>query len=210
MPFSRRAVICGLAFCAGPALARQPAKAPPPTAQPAISAPRSLMAGAPATALISRVPADARLAIARVTDPDDRAIVVAPAGTAASVSLPSPGVAGSWEIRLLRDIDGRPAVLLRQPLVTTAPEATLAAPARIARGSTLPVRGIGPNGERDRVVLVRPDAPADADGPYFFPAENVESTLDAPEEPGLYELRYVMVAPVSGRIVLARRAVAVD
>jgi len=95
-------------------------------------------------------------------------------------------------------------------LETTAPSATLSAPARIARGQALPVRGIGPNGEQDRVVLVAPEAPIEAEGPRFFPAENVEATLEGPEKTGTYELRYVMNAPVSGQQILARREVVVE
>ena len=72
------------------------------------------------------------------------------------------------------------------------------------------MRGIGPNGEQDRVVLVAADAPIEAEGPRFFPAENVESVLEAPDQPGSYELRYVMNAPVSGLRILARRAVVVE
>jgi Ca-activated chloride channel family protein len=72
------------------------------------------------------------------------------------------------------------------------------------------VRGIGPNGARDRVVLVPAGVPPEAGGPSFFPHENVEATLDAPDQPGAYELRYVMDAPVSGLRVLATRAVRVE
>jgi hypothetical protein len=110
----------------------------------------------------------------------------------------------------MQDRDGNPAILLRQPLSVTEPAATLAAPERVGRRQALPVRGIGPNGEQDRVVLVSPDAPVDAEGPRFFPAENVEATLEAPEQPGPYELRYVLNAPVSGMRILARKPVIVD
>lgn len=60
------------------------------------------------------------------------------------------------------------------------------------------------------MVLVAPDAPVEAEGPRFFPAENVEATLEAPEKPGSYELRYVLNAPVSGLRVLARKPVMVE
>ena len=106
--------------------------------------------------------------------------------------------------------DGAPVILLRQPLATTEPRATLAAPERVGRGQGLPVRGIGPNGEQDRVMLVKPEAPADADGPRFFPAENVEATLEAPDQPGVYELRYILHAPLAEHRILARRVVKVE
>ncbi|WP_186417102.1 hypothetical protein [Bosea sp. CS1GBMeth4] len=207
----RRSLLIGLAVAAAPmrAPAQQPRPQRPPQG-PSLSAPRTLMAGAMATAFVSRAPANARLAIVRPTDPPEAAIVAAPLGQVTVLSLPAPGEVGSYEWRLLGESEGKPVILLRQPLATTAPAATLAAPARVARGNPLPVRGIGPNGDRDRVVLVRPDAPADGQGPSFFPAENVESTLEAPAEPGTYELRYVMDAPLTGPRVLARREVMVE
>ena len=209
MTLSRRALLA-LAF-AWPAMAAAQQPRPSRSPQgPALSAPRTLMAGAMATAFVSRAPAGARLAIARPTDPPDAAIVAAPLGAVSALSLPAPGEAGSFELRLLAESDGKPVIVMRQPQASTAPSATLAAPARVARGNPLPVRGIGPNGDRDRVVLARPGEPPEAQGPNFFPAENVESTLEAPAEPGTYELRYVMDAPLTGPRVLARQEVVVE
>lgn len=212
---SRRALAAALALAAslpGLPLAASAQQSRPqrPPPGPSLSAPRSLMAGAMATAFISRAPAGARLAIARPADPPESAIVAAPLGAVPALSLPAPGEVGAFELRLLGEVDGRPVILLRQALVTTAPSATLAAPDRVGRGNALPVRGVGPNGDRDRIVLVRPDQPTEAEGPSFFPAENVESTLEAPAEPGAYELRYVMEAPLTGPRVLARQEVVVE
>lgn len=210
MMLTRRTTL-GLLLCAGsPARAQQPRPQQRPPQGPSLSAPRTLMAGSMATAFVSRAPANARLAISRPADPPEAAIVASPLGLATVLSLPAPGEVGTFELRLLGESDGKPVILLRQPLATTAPSATLAAPARVARGTPLPVRGIGPNGDRDRVVLTRPGAPPEAQGPNFFPAENVESTLEAPAEPGTYELRYVMDAPLTGPRVLARREVVVE
>lgn len=206
---SRRALL--LAAGLSPALAAAQSKKPPPAHAdgPAISTARSIMAGAPLSVFLSRMPPGARLAIARPGDPAQTAIVVVEPRTA-TASLPTPGNAGMYELRLTVEKDGGPVILLRQPLETTEPSATLAAPERVGRGQALPVRGIGPNGEQDRVVLLSPDAPLDAEGPSFFPAENVEATLEAPEQPGPYELRYVMNAPVSGLRIIARRPVRVE
>lgn len=207
----RRAILIGLVLLAVPAPVSAQQPRPQRSAQgPSLSAPRTLMAGAMASAFISRAPANARLVIARPGDPPEAAIVASPLGQRTVLSLPAPGEIGSYEWRLLGESEGKPVILLRQPLATTAPNATLAAPVRVARGNPLPVRGIGPNGDRDRVVLVKPDAPPEARGPSFFPAENVESTLEAPAEPGSYELRYVMDAPLTGPRVLARREVVVE
>jgi len=206
---TRRTTLALLLSAGSPAIAQQSRPQRQPQG-PSLSAPRTLMAGAMATAFISRAPANARLAISRPADPPEAAIVASPLGQATVLSLPAPGEVGSYEWRLLGEADGKPVILLRQPLAATTPAATLAAPARVARGNPLPVRGIGPNGDRDRVVLVKPETPPEAQGPNFFPAENVESTLEAPVEPGIYELRYVMDAPLTGPRVLARREIVVE
>jgi hypothetical protein len=203
----RRRVLVLAALLASAGLASQPR--PAPQAGPSLSASRSVMAGSVLSVSLLRAPAGARVAIARSDDLAISAIVVVEP-QAGQASLPVPGVAGAYELRLTVGRSDAPDILFRQPLITTEPSATLSAPARVRRGAGFPVRGIGPNGMQDRVVLVAADAPPEVMGPVFFPIENVEAVLEAPERAGTYELRYVMDAPVSGVRVLARRAVVVE
>lgn len=182
---------------------------PAPQAGASLSASRNVMAGSALSVSLLRAPAGARVAIARPGDPATSAIVVVEP-KAGQASLPVPGVAGLYELRLAVGGNDAPDILFRQSLTTTESSATLSAPERVGRGASFPVRGIGPNGVQDRVVLVSPDAPPEAMGPVFFPIENVEAMLEAPERAGAYELRYVMDAPVSGLRVLARRLLAVE
>jgi hypothetical protein len=206
---SRRALLMAAGLWPAMAAAQKQQKPAPRPSQPSLSATRSIMAGAPLSVLLSNAPQGARLAIARPDDPADKAVVVVEL-TNTVPALPTPGAVGTYELRLTVEKDGAPVILLRQPLATSEPSATLAAPERVGRNQGLPVRGIGPNGEQDRVMLVKPDAPADVEGPRFFPAENVEATLEAPDQPGLYELRYVMHAPLAEHRILARRPVRVE
>ncbi|MFJ5369682.1 hypothetical protein ACIPIA_10695, partial [Bosea sp. CER48] len=142
LALSRRTLL--LAAALWPAASWAQKKKPPAAAEPAISAARTIAAGAPLSVFLSRPPQGARLAIARPDDPANAAIVVVePRNTVPT--LPTPGLAGTYELRLTVEKDGTPAILLRQPLVTTEPGATLAAPARVGRSQALPVRGIGPN-----------------------------------------------------------------
>jgi len=198
-------VLAALVMAAGAAAQPRPA----PQTGPSLSASRSVMAGSVLSVSLLRAPAGARVAIARRDDPATSAIVVVEP-KAGQASLPVPGVAGAYELRLAAGRGDAPDILYRQPLATTEPSATLSAPERVRRGASFPARGIGPNGVQDRVVLVSPDAPPEAMGPVFFPIENVEAVLEAPERAGAFELRYVMDAPVSGARVLARRAIVVE
>ena len=209
MNVKRRSLIALAALLLPVLAAAQTKPAPRRSDTPALSAARTIVAGAPLSVFLSNAPQGARLAIARTDDPASKAIVVVEPKTAVP-ALPTPGAVGAYELRLTMEKDGAPVILLRQPPAASEPSATLAAPERVGRGQGLPVRGIGPNGEQDRVMLVKPDAPADADGPRFFPAENVEATLEAPDQPGVYELRYVLHAPLAEHRILARRAVKVE
>lgn len=206
---SRRTLLIAAGLWPAAAAAQKQQRQAPRPPQPSLSAARTIMAGAPLGVFLSNAPQGARLAIARPDDPADKAIVVIELKNTVP-ALPTPGAVGTYELRLTVEKDDAPVILLRQPLATTEPSATLAAPERISRGQGLPVRGIGPNGEQDRVMLVKPDAPADAEGPRFFPAENVEAMLEAPDQPGVYELRYVLHAPLAEHRILARRPVRVE
>lgn len=168
------------------------------------------MAGTMLSVLVSRAPPVSLIAIAGPGDPPETATVSVPLGPGSTASITTPGEAGTYELRLLRENAGKSEILARQPLATTVASATLAAPDTVKAGASFPARGIGPNGGRDRVVITTPDAPVDAAGPSFLPAENVEATLEAPDKPGAYELRYVMNAPVSGQRILARRPLTVE
>lgn len=189
----------------GPSLAQ-----PRPPTPPTLSASRSVMAGTMLSVLVGKAPGAALLAIARPSDTPETAFVSVPLGVVSAGSITTPGEAGVYELRLLRENAGKSEILARQPLATTEASATLAAPDMVKAGASFPARGIGPNGGRDRVVITAPDAPVDAAGPSFLPAENVEATLEAPDAPGAYELRYVMNAPVSGQRILARRPLTVE
>lgn len=208
----RTLIFLVLAACLCAGMTTAPAQQPPPAAPaaPALSASRNAMAGSMLSVLVSGAPAMALVAIAKPADPAETALVSVPLDAGSTASITIPGEVNGYELRLLRESVGKSEILARQPLAATPASATLAAPERVKRGASFPARGIGPNGGRDRVVITEPSAPADAQGPSFFPAENVEAVLEAPEQSGTYELRYVMNAPLSGQRILARRPLLVD
>ena len=68
---------------------------------------------------------------------------------------------------------------------------------------------MGPQGPNDFVTLVPADASPEVRESYFLPIDNAEAMLEAPRAVGSYELRYVMDAPLTGAVVLARQRVEV-
>lgn len=204
------ALIVTACLCAGMSASPAQQAQPAPAGAPALSSSLSAMAGSMLSVMVSSAPAMTLVAIAKPADPPETALVSVPLEARPTASITMPGEANGYELRLLRESVGKSEILARQPLTATPASATLAAPERVKRGATFPARGIGPNGGRDRVVITEPGAPLDAQGPSFFPAENVEATLEAPEKSGTYELRYVMNAPLSGQRILARRPLLVD
>ncbi|MGL4975581.1 MAG: hypothetical protein ACRC56_09815 [Bosea sp. (in: a-proteobacteria)] len=166
------------------------------------------MAGSLLQVFVSRLPAgETRLAVVQAGAADGGLIGGALAVGAAQAQVPLPGLAGAYELRLLERRESGIIVLARQSITLKPPSATVAAPASVKPGASFPARGIGPQGPKDFVTLVPVDAPPEARETYFLSIDNAEAMLEAPRGLGSYELRYVMDAPLSGVVVLARQRV---
>ena len=127
------------------------------------------------------------------------------------VSLVLPAEPGEYEIRYLR---GTPrSVLASVPYEVSAVTATLEGPANVAPGAKFDIAWTGPNNRRDWVTIVAVDAAPRAYASYVdAPAARADgasgrrvATLQAPTQPGRYELRYVQ----QGVRVIGRRAIEV-
>jgi hypothetical protein len=127
------------------------------------------------------------------------------------VSLVLPAEPGEYEIRYLR---GTPrSVLASVPYEVSAVTATLEGPANVAPGAKFDIAWTGPNNRRDWVTIVAVDAAPRAYASYVdAPVGRVDgetgrrvATLQAPAQPGRYELRYVQ----QGVRVIGRRAIEV-
>lgn len=101
------------------------------------------------------------------------------------VSLLMPGTPGLYELRYkLRD---QTVIATRSIEVTEAP-ATLTAPAQVLAGASFEVRWTGPDAPQDNIQISA--AGSDSYLTYDYVQAGNPLTLTAPEEPGLYELRY--------------------
>ncbi|MBS1303400.1 VWA domain-containing protein [Loktanella sp. SALINAS62] len=106
------------------------------------------------------------------------------------IGLTMPAEAGTYELRYVLEEDYN--VLVSQPITVTEAIATLDAPAEAVRGTHVSVRWTGPDGPGDYVTVARPDAPDTEYEDYAYTRNGAELTLPVPEEPGAYELRYVL------------------
>lgn len=128
------------------------------------------------------------------------------------VSLHVPGEPGVYEVRFVLEANGAYKVLASSPLVVEPAAATIAAPDRVKAGVQMKVAFTGPKGEGDYIAIAPPALPANETTQFQnVDVEASSLTLSAPEEPGMYEVRYVMAAPgLDGDRIVARKPIKVE
>ena len=117
------------------------------------------------------------------------------------VTLMAPGEPGEYEVRYHRSDSGYP-VAASSPLTVLPDSATLEVKAQIAVGADMEVRWQGPGNARDFISIDPAGAPDKKYGPGYKYVKGTESVkLQAPADPGNYEVRYHLGAsgyPVIG------------
>ncbi len=104
--------------------------------------------------------------------------------------LVAPAEPGSYEIRVYSRANGQP--LLRQALTVLPPDVTMDLPDAVAAGSEFEVAWSGPAADGDFLFVAPPDLD---DNRYYTRGvhradEGTPARLNAPAEPGTYEVRY--------------------
>lgn len=115
-----------------------------------------------------------------------------------------PDQPGSYEVRY--HLGRKNTIIGSIPLEVLANQATVSGPASVAGGSEFEVRWTGPNNSSDYVTIVPAGAEARHYLSYYNARHGSPGTLDAPLEPGAYELRYMTG---SSRTILASSAIEV-
>ena len=116
--------------------------------------------------------------------------------------LQAPADTGMYEIRYVLDEGKR--TMASQPIEITAPEVTLSAQGKLRAGDTLRVEWSGAVHPRDYITLVPMGTPDGDYAEYFRVGDAGSRDMSAPNQPGLYELRYMLN---EGRRVMARHKV---
>jgi Ca-activated chloride channel family protein len=145
---------------------------------------------------VAVVPADAP------ADADDEYLRT---GNATSGTLDTAAAPGDYEVRYVLNIGDR--AIASTPIRLTAPEVEISAPETASAGSRLEVSWNATVHHRDKITIVAADAPAGEDGDYNRVGGGTSSTVDVPDTPGDYEVRYLLNA--SGQAI-ARKSIRVE
>lgn len=105
------------------------------------------------------------------------------------VKLIVPDVEGEYEIRYLTGQDY--LTLAARPLVVGGVSASLDAPTNPAAGEALSIQWTGPNNPRDFITIVPAGTPDRKYKKYVYAANGNPAKMQAPDEPGEYEIRYL-------------------
>ena len=179
------------------ALARQPITVGPPDASLEVDA--ELSAGGPFEV------------VWHGPDNEDDYVTIVPAGVShdaafdvmwsrvstrhgSPVTLSAPPEPGAYEVRYVLGQGRR--VLVTEPVSVVAAGAVIDAPAEVAAGETFEVAWTGPDNEDDYVTIVPAGVSRDAAFDVMWSRVSTRhgspATLQAPPEPGEYEVRYVL------------------
>ncbi len=106
-----------------------------------------------------------------------------------------PGQAGDYELRYVLSASNGRQVLAKRDLNVTMPEIALQFEGVIAAGGQLSVDWTGPDYPSDYIDIVpRGFTRTNGELKYAYTAGGNPAVLDVPDEPGDYDLRYVMTA----------------
>ena len=205
----QQALSQAVAQAEAPAPGAKPASAPTPKAAPAlasIDAPDSAPAGSMVTVGWDGPGADDDyLTVVTPDTPDERHGNYTYTREGDPLELRLPDASGLHEIRYVDNETDR--VLARRPLELTPVSASLTVPQTAPMGASVQIPWQGPDYRNDYLTVVSPDTPEGEHGNYTYTREGSPLDLLMPDEPGLYEIRYVLG---QSRGVLARAPIQVQ
>ncbi len=135
--------------------------------------------------------------------------------TDSTVTLQAPFEVGTYDLRYVLASPQGYQISFATPLRVVPSTAELSAPVAVRPGAEFPVAFIGPRTPGDWIDLVSPGyEPHSGELDYFYLSalapEVSEGTLTAPDEPGEYELRYILTFGDGGPTTLVRTALTVS
>ena len=107
-----------------------------------------------------------------------------------SAKLRAPADPGLYELRYLLNVDKRTVASV--PIEVIAPQVALTAPSSVLTGANFDVAWTGAVNSQDYVTIVPTGSDEGVYGNYIVVRDVAMSTLKAPAETGLYEVRYIL------------------
>ena len=105
-------------------------------------------------------------------------------------ALTAPAKVGDYELRYLHSQSQK--VIGRAAIKVTPVQATVQAPAEADIASTIEVKWQGPAYQSDYIAIARPDQDAGAYVNYTYTKAGSPLKVQAPSDPGTYEIRYLL------------------
>ncbi len=121
---------------------------------------------------------------------DDQQINHAFTGDGAPARLTMPPQPGDYEIRYVLASERR-AIAVR-PIRVVDAVVELSAPLSVEVGAEVAIDWAGPDARNDHVAIAEAGAPGSKQLGFAYTRNGPTLTLTAPEEPGLYEVRYIL------------------
>ena len=192
-----------------PVLARLQVTVTP--AEAVVTAPKAVMAGS-RVEIHARGPAESRHWIGfapQGSGPDEYRDYARPdASGSTTVTLTAPSVAGEYEVRYV--LNEREKVAAAQPISVLPAKARLLDPPRTAKARTmLSIDWTGPNGHRHWIGSIRKGGGSGDYLGYAYTNTPSPARFPAPDEPGDYELVFVLTGE-NGEQILDRQPLRVE
>lgn len=130
------------------------------------------------------------ITVVPVGTPDGRYGVYTYTNRGSPLTIRVPDAAGDYEIRYLMGTSGHRS-LGQVPLTVTGADAVLEMPSTVAAGASFEIAWQGPDNAQDFIAVVPAGAPERSYDAYVYTARGNPAVLNAPEEAGDYEVRYL-------------------
>ncbi|QFP77564.1 VWA domain-containing protein [Deinococcus sp. AJ005] len=105
-------------------------------------------------------------------------------------TLQTPLAVGDYELRYSTEGVSPNPTLFSRPLVLTGASYRLEAPTSGQHGQPVQIKWTGPNNPGDYITIVKKGAPVGSYTTYIYTRDGNSGSLQLPDEPGDYELRY--------------------
>jgi Ca-activated chloride channel family protein len=122
-----------------------------------------------------------------------------------NLKLEMPATPGDYELRLC-EADIPYKTMIAKPITLSAASASVSAPASVAAGAHFEVQWTGPGNDRDYITIGETTPGGRLYLNYEYAGRGSPLTLAAPDNPGNYEVRYILGV---GDTVLARQPITV-